>query len=867
MDNSPIVSTGFSTLDNVIQSLRMGDNVVFQVRDIEIYKSFVMAFIEKNGYSRRKIIYIRFTQHEPLMETIDGVGVFSVNADEGFEEFCSQIHDKITREGRDVFYIFDCLSELLDRWATDSMIGNFFKVTCPYLYELNTIAYFATFKNHNSFHTTAVIRDTTQVLIDVYQVNDTTYVHPLKAWKRYTPTLFLPHIVADNQLTPVTSSGDVAALYSQLGEDDENPERDLDYWDRLFLKASKLLTSASSTLIIVNKRIHQLSKIFLTRDERILELVYQHFSLQDIISIKSRLIGSGYIGGKAVGMLLARKILIQSSETWQDLLEPHDSFYIGSDVYYSFLVDNNLWKLKMEQRRTPEQSFEKASDLRNKILHGQFNDTIKNKFLRMLEYFGQSPIIVRSSSLLEDGFGNAFPGKYESVFCINQGTLDERYHQFTEAVREVFASTLSVEALAYREKHGLIKTEEQMALLVQRVSGSIKQDYFFPDIAGVGFSHNTYVWDTQMNPHAGMIRLVLGLGTRAVDRLEGDYARVAALDRPQSMPYDGLRSFKAYSQRKIDVLNIHKNRQECLSIQSLMDHQIDLHQTMIAERDLETEQKIKELGLKRKESWVFSFNPLFQDTDFAQTFSKLLKILEEAYCHPVDIEFTINFKNNGKYLINLLQCRPLQVQGFKERVEFPKEIPQSQILFKSKGHFMGGNINTTIHKIILVEPHAYNLLNQSDKYEVARIVGRLNKQIHKETTTVLLLGPGRWGSRIPSLGVPVAFAELNRISILGEIGYRHTGFLPDVSFGTHFFQDMIESGIFYLSLFPENQDTIYQLDLLEEFAHKSVDIVEEKPHLSEVLKVYDLVPGKQSLLLISDITKQDIQCFFVERTP
>ena len=861
MKNSQIVSTGFSSLDDVIQYLRMGDNVVFQVRAIEVYKRFVKAFVDRNIENAKKIIYIRFTQQEPLINNTDGIEIFSVNANNGFEEFCSQIHEKIALEGRDVFYIFDCLSELLDRWATDSMIGNFFKVTCPYLYELNTIAYFATIKNHNSYHSTAVIRDTTQVLFDIFEINAKTYVHPLKVWNRYSPTLFLPHVMHPNQLIPITSSGEVAALYSDLGEDDENPERDLDYWDRLFIKASELLSSSFSTSAKVKELIHQLSGIFLTRDERILELIYEHFSLNDILSIKSRLIGSGFIGGKAVGMLLARKILTQSSETWKSILEPHDSFYIGSDVYYSFLVDNDLWKLKMEQRRTSEQYFEKASYLRDRILVGKFNDTIKNKFLRMLEYFGQSPIIVRSSSLLEDGFGNAFPGKYESVFCINQGTLYERYHLFTEAVRKVFASTLSEEALAYREKRGLTHTEEQMALLVQRVSGSIKQDYFFPDLAGVAFSYNTYVWDSQMNPNAGMIRLVLGLGTRAVDRLEGDYARIAALDRPKSMPYDGLRSFKAYSQQKMDVLNIRHNCQECLPIQNLMDQQIDLHQTRIAERDLETEQKIKQLGLSRKESWVFSFNPLL-DTDFTSTFSKLLKILETAYSHPVDIEFTLNFKSHGKYLINLLQCRPLQVQGFKDRVDFPQEMPLDQILFKSKGHFMGGNISTKIHKVILVEPHAYNLLSQSEKYEVARIVGRLNKQIHKETTTVLLLGPGRWGSKIPSLGVPAAFAELNHTSILAEIGYHHTGFLPDVSFGTHFFQDMIESEMFYLALFPEKEDTVYQLDLLDDFAQKSFDLVPEKSNLREAVKVYDLEPGQKGLQLISDITTQNIQCIF-----
>ena len=264
MENFQIASTGLASLDEVIRHLRMGDNVVFQVRDIDVYKRFVMAFIEKNKETAKKIIYIRFTQHAPLLMAMNGVEVFPVNADHGFEEFCSQIHEKITSEGRDVLYIFDCLSELLDRWATDTMIGNFFKVTCPYLYELNTIAYFATFKNHNSYHSTAVIRDTTQVLFDVFEIDSITYVHPLKVWNRYSPTLFLPHIMLNHHFIPVTSSGDVAALYSRLGEDDENPERNLDYWDRLFLKAGELLASSDPASARVKERISQLSRIFNT---------------------------------------------------------------------------------------------------------------------------------------------------------------------------------------------------------------------------------------------------------------------------------------------------------------------------------------------------------------------------------------------------------------------------------------------------------------------------------------------------------------------------------------------------------------------------------------------------------------------------
>ena len=859
-------STGLEALDDVIQNLRMGDNVVFQVKDIQVYRRFVSAFIRKNSSPLVKTVYIRFAQHPHLLDSTDHVEIFKVDADKGFEEFCTQIHEKVTLEGRDVFYIFDCLSELLDHWATDSMIGNFFKVTCPSLNELNTIAYFATYKNCNSFYTTAVIRDTTQVLIDIYEIQGTTYIHPLKVSNRYTPTLFLPHVYDGSKFIPVTSSGEIAYLNSQFAEFDENPERDLDYWDRLFIKARELLNSHDLNPAREKEEVRQLAHIFLTRDERILELISKYFGLHDILSIKPRLIGSGFIGGKAVGMLLSRKILDSDSKAWGEFLEPHDSFYIGSNVFNSYLIDNNLWRLKLEQRRARDNRMEVAEKLRSKIRAGQFNETIRNKFLRMLGYFGQSPIIVRSSSLLEDGFANAFPGKYESVFCINQGTLDERYNHFTEAVRLVYASTLSMEALAYREKNNLADAAEQMALLIQRVSGSSKNNYFFPDLAGVGFSYNTYVWDCRMNPHAGMIRLVLGLGTRAVNRLEGDYARIVALDLPHCVPYDGLQSYKTFSQRNIDILDISQNKLQSLTIQQLIDQGIDIHQKAIAERDYDAENMMKQLGLGNKESWVFSFKPLFNNTDLSPTLSRLLKTLETSYKYPVDIEFTINFRKSGGYFLNLLQCRPLQVRFFKQNKEKSIiEIPRERVVFKNKGGFMGGNIDKSIDKIIIIDPQAYSLLTQFEKYEVARTIGKINNNIDKINSTTLLLGPGRWGSRLPALGVPVSFAEINQVSVLGEIGYHQTKFLPDVSFGTHFFQNLVERDIFYLALYPEKPDTIYQLDLLDNLAQRNISFIANKPNLIKTITVYDIIQNDFSLRLTSDINEQTVQ-FFIEST-
>jgi len=124
-------------------------------------------------------------------------------------------------------------------------------------------------------------------------------------------------------------------------------------------------------------------------------------------------------------MLLARKMVANYLPQYVKYLEPQDSYYIGTDIFYSYIVENKLWKLRILQRND-KYYFEKAEELKNAISNGKFSEPIRAQFRRMLNYFGQIPIIVRSSSFLEDGFGNAFAGKYESIFCVNACDPEER---------------------------------------------------------------------------------------------------------------------------------------------------------------------------------------------------------------------------------------------------------------------------------------------------------------------------------------------------------------------------------------------------------------------------------------------------------
>lgn len=767
-----MISTGLKGLDEVITGLRTGDNVVWQIDDIDNYKGLVDPFVNNAVKEKKKVVYMRFATHKPLLKASQGITVYELDASVGFESFSTQVNRIITQEGEGVYYVFDCLSALLSAWATDLMIGNFFMVTCPYLYDMNTVTYFSIFRNSHSFKAVARIRETTQLLMDVYHWKANYYIHPLKVWNRYSATMFLPHMKQDERFIPITDSVNAVELLSYIGQKGaESAKRNMDYWDRLFIEAEEL-TKSRPAATETKRMVEQLCRIMITRDKRILSLAREHFSLHDLIDIKSRLVGTGLVGGKTVGMLLARKMLSKDKNLqWKRISEPHDSFYVGSDVFYTYIVQNGLWKLRMQQK-TKQGYYDAASVLRERMLHGTFPEEIMEQFRQIVEYFGASPIIIRSSSLLEDGFGNAFAGKYESIFCANQGTPEQRYIQFAEAVRKIYASTMGRDALAYRAQRGLDKLDEQMALLVQRVSGAYHKHYFFPDIAGVGVSYNMYVWNGKMDPRAGMLRLVFGLGTRAVNRVEGDYPRIAALDEPLLKPHAGMEEISRFSQHDVDTINVKENELQAVPLGKLISKKLGVDISRIATKDIQATRKMEAMGMKGREYWVLTFDGLLSKGPFTDSMRKIVSILETRYKYPVEIEFTVNFTKTEALKINLLQCRPLQTRGLGRKVEIPSNIDRDKILFSSEGYFLGGNVSQPIHQIIYIDAEGYSTLPISNKYDIARIVGKLNSHIKdREALPVLLLGPGRWGTTTPSLGVPVSFSEINNIACLGEVAF------------------------------------------------------------------------------------------------
>ena len=804
------IKSGLQEMDQILDNIRLGDNVVWQVSDINEFIFFTLPFVNQAKQDGRSITYIRFAQHPPILEDLDGVDVVEFDPDEGFEAFTVAIHEEITRKGRDAFYVFDCLSELQPVWYTDLMMGNFFRVTCPYLFELDTVAYFPILRGRHSYDAIARIRETTQLLLDVYSNEKWIYLHPLKVWERNSETMFMPHGYrrSTGEFQVIDNGVSISRYYQTIQEAREkSQDQNIDSHDRFFNMAKAVWLSGSFT----DEMEEQIIDSTMTKDKRLKQLVKRYFSPEDYFLLRDRMIGSGAIGGKACGMLLARKIADTELADYRQYSEPHDSFYIGSDVFYTYIVSNGDWRLRIRQR-SREGYFEAADALKERLLHGRFPGKIREEFQKVLDYFGQNPFIVRSSSFLEDGFGNAFAGKYESVFCVNHGSEEERLEAFENAVRTVYASTMDISALEYRLRRGLDRKDEQMAILVQRVSGTYYGQYFMPCAAGVGYSHSTYQWYPNMDPNAGMLRLVMGLGTKAVDRTQEDYPRLANLDRPAITVYTNVAQKHRFSQRNIDVLDCRENRYREVKMEQLLDVLPLWYKQVVMEHDYEAESLFREAGQSR-DIWFVSCQRLLENKAFTGLMQRILKTLERVYGTPVDIEYAINLDRDGEFVVNLLQCRPLYTGGAEEAVNLDG-LHLSDILFEVQGASMGPSRHRRVDVVVQIDPAKYNVFPYARKAEVASAVGRINRHYANTGKNLLLMAPGRVGTSSPELGVPTRFADISCFAEICEVSDSRTGFMPELSYGSHMFQDMVEAEMTYSAIWNDSRTLRYAPELL-----------------------------------------------------
>ena len=851
------ILSGIPELDIALDNIRLGDNVVWRVSDLDQFRLFMEPYVERAIEDKRNIIYFRFASHDPLISDRPEVKTVEIPLSHRFETFTVDIHNVIENEGKDAFYVFDCLSELQTAWATDLMMGNFFRVTCPFLFILDTVAFFPIIRGKHSVHSINKILDTTQLFLDVYSDSRNIYVRPEKVWERSSDTMFLPHTYdpATGAFRPILDGVQSSRFYQALGLAQRSAEEQYsDSWDRDFNRSKVLHESG----IDITEDCSRMCNIMMTRDSKMREMVKKNFTPEDYFAVRDHMIGTGMIGGKSCGMLLARAIIRNKEPDIAEYLEPHDSFYVGSDLYYTYIVDNNLWDLRVRQR-TDEGYFALAAEFADKLMGGVFSESMREQFTRIIEYYGQDPYIIRSSSILEDGFGNAFAGKYESVFCANRGSEEERLLEFEHAIKTVYASSMSLSALDYRKRRGLDKRDEQMALLIQRVSGSYYGSYYMPCAAGVGYSYSPYRVMKDSDPTAGMLRLVMGLGTSAVDRTEGSYPRIVNLDDPTKTSYSSSEDKHRFSQGKTEVINMISHELEKLPYEKI-GPDIPLYlEKILLEHDYDAERRLRETGRNRQVRFI-SCKGLVENGTLMDQMRRMLRCIQDEYEYPVDTEFTINLSENGEYSIDLLQCRPLQIQHVTEGVAVPSDIPKENILIENRGSSMGMCRSDELDLVVFVDPVKYYEMPYNDKSLIAKFIGKLNWEYRGKDKHMMLIVPGRIGTSSPELGVPTSFADISEFEIICETEETRAGYNPELSYGSHIFQDLVEAQILYTAVFLDNNKTMRFCPEMLEMYPDLTDTFSDDPKINGIVHVYD-VSGK-GLKVYNDVKEEHLVISF-----
>jgi hypothetical protein len=532
-------------------------------------------------------------------------------------------------------------------------------------------------------------------------------------------------------------------------------------------------------------------------------------TIRDLREIYQHKIGSGKIGGKSAGMLLARRILenVASPELKAHLSIP-ESYFLGADVTYAFMALNNLMHWN-DQKYKPEEAIraEHPQIIRD-FLAGKFPPEILSELRELLAKIGQQPLIVRSSSLLEDNFGTSFAGKYESLFCPNQGNLEQNLFQFTQAIQRIYASILNPDALLYRRSKGLQDYDERMAILIQLVQGERMGRYFMPHGAGVAFSRNQFRWNPQIRREDGFIRMVVGLGTRAVDRLGNDYPRLVALSHPLLHPEATPRLVSQYSQHEIDLIDLAANEFKSVPVSEVLNPRFPGLRYIAQLYSEDSILPIRSNLLDGQPSQlVVTFDELFRRTPLAVHFREMLSLLEEHYRSPVDTEFTLQVINpessQAEVHVCVLQCRPQS--HFKEhKVRLPASLNPADVVFSTARLVPDGHVPGITH-VIYVTPEGYfSLGTQAERTHIAHLVSKLNSRL--AGVTFIAIGPGRWGTINPDLGVPINYGDIYNTRALVEISGNGIGAAPEPSFGTHFFQDLVEANIYPLGIYLDDAD-------------------------------------------------------------
>jgi pyruvate phosphate dikinase-like enzyme/uncharacterized protein DUF5752 len=534
-------------------------------------------------------------------------------------------------------------------------------------------------------------------------------------------------------------------------------------------------------------------------------------------------IDTGSLGGKARGLAFVDHVLkryIDSSFFPDVRISIPKTIVLGTDVFRQFMEMNDL--LPYAIQNVSDEAIVRA------FIHADFPPTVLGDLREILDQ-ARYPLAIRSSSLLEDALYQPFAGIYATVMIPNSNfNSDVRFQNLMQAIKFVYASTYFHGAKNYIEATGHRIEEEQMAVIIQEMVGTKYDRYFYPHISGVARSYNYYPFG-KATPKDGIANVALGLGKTIVDgglslQFSPPYPKVLA-------QFDTRKDLFANSQVKFfavdlmtDILRKYPKEDQHLVELSISDAEEHgtlrwLVSTYVRENDMLVE------GINRKGPRILDFAPILKSevVPMAKLLQLMTDLCETAMNCPVEIEFCLKLSDEKAVPaeLSVLQVRPMVKQDETIRVD-ASEYSNDDLLILTDNTL--GNGSSVVHDIIYVKPDVFDPMKTRI---IAEQLGIMNAQLLKYRAPYMLIGPGRWGSSDPSLGVPVQFPSISGARAIVETSLPNL--MADPSQGSHFFQNLTSFRIAYLTLRHYDKGHFIDYEWLDQ-----QQVVEESTYLKHI---------------------------------
>jgi hypothetical protein len=550
----------------------------------------------------------------------------------------------------------------------------------------------------------------------------------------------------------------------------------------------------------------------------------------------------GTLGGKGRGLAFINSLIhnFDFRQIVEDInIRNPVTYLIGTDEYETFLENNNLHsKIKL---------IKDYDVIKNMFLDCRLSESLIEK-LKLILSETHKPLAIRSSGLFEDSLMQPFAGIFDTFLLPNNHKDDKtRLKQVTDAIKLVYASVYSDMAKGYVEAVDYRIEEEKMAIIIQEVVGNQYGEVYYPHFSGVAQSYNFYPV-AHMKPEEGFSNIAVGLGKYVVD---GEKSYRFSPKYPDLENYSTKDLFKN-SQTEFYAVNL-KPRELDLRIgdeEGLIKLNIDdseKHGTlkhMASVFDQNNNRVVP--GTHKPGPRIVNFANIlkYNYIPLAQTLETILKIGQEALGSPVEIEFAVDLNKDENYRssLYLLQIKPLLGSYDDFNINMEEEDPSKIILYTENG--LGNGMINTIYDMIYVDIKKFN---KSDTLAMAEEIDELNSMMMDENKQYVLIGPGRWGTRDPWIGIPVNWPQICNAKVIVETSLSN--FPLDASSGSHFFHNVTSADVGYLSVQQEKSNNSINWKILDQ-----QEIISESKYFKHIRFKKPLtikMDGKKRLAIIS----------------